>query len=179
MDDELLCRSPEPANETAALPTMAAMAAMVRGLTSTALAGEPLSMIVVTAAVIRRGAALLIARRAAADAFGGRWELPGGKVEEGEDLQACLARELREELGVEAEVGEELAFARRDGGGETLELHALHVRALKGPVRLAVHDEHSWATRSQWKDFDFLEADRPVLEELRKRWKKIAQTRLL
>jgi 8-oxo-dGTP diphosphatase len=71
-----------------------------------ARAGRPI--VEVTAAVIRRGGRYLVARRRATQHLGGLWEFPGGKREPGESLQACLRRELREELGVEARVGERL-----------------------------------------------------------------------
>lgn len=61
------------------------------------------SPLVVTAAVIQRGDQVLIAQRRNG-AMAGKWEFPGGKLEPGESPQECLARELREELGVEVEV---------------------------------------------------------------------------
>jgi len=60
----------------------------------------------VVAAVIRRGGRILVTRRPAGGPLGGLWEFPGGKVEPGEEEAEALARELREELGCEARVGE-------------------------------------------------------------------------
>ncbi|MBJ7456557.1 MAG: (deoxy)nucleoside triphosphate pyrophosphohydrolase [Thermoleophilia bacterium] len=60
---------------------------------------------VVVAAVIERGGRILVSQRGPGAGQPGRWEFPGGKREPGEDDQAALARELREELGVELEVG--------------------------------------------------------------------------
>lgn len=60
---------------------------------------------VVVAAVIERGGRILVSQRGPGAGQPGRWEFPGGKREQGEDDQAALARELREELGVELEVG--------------------------------------------------------------------------
>ncbi len=134
-------------------------------------------MVRVTAAVIVRDGALLIARRAAGDRFGGRWELPGGKVEDGESLASCLARELAEELGIEADIGEELAAVRHSYGGRTIELHALRVRSFRGALVASAHDELRWAAPAEWGSRDFLEADRPVLEMLRKRWQELPPTR--
>ena len=59
----------------------------------------------VTAAVIEKDGKILIARRKRDDSQAGKWEFPGGKLEAGETPEACLKRELREELGIETEVG--------------------------------------------------------------------------
>ena len=59
----------------------------------------------VAAAIIRRPGRVLIARRPADDHLGGFWEFPGGKIEDGESPEECLARELREEFELEATVG--------------------------------------------------------------------------
>ena len=59
----------------------------------------------VTGAILFRGGKLLIARRPTADNLANKWEFPGGKVEAGETPEACLARELDEELGIEVRVG--------------------------------------------------------------------------
>jgi 8-oxo-dGTP diphosphatase len=131
----------------------------------------------VTAAVIIREGKLLIAQRAAGDRFGGRWELPGGKVEPGESLAECLRRELAEELGVEAEVGVELGAVRHGDGDGGIELHALHVRALRGELRRRAHDEIRWVAPAEWDRYDFLEADRALFETLRRRWQDLTQTR--
>ena len=67
-----------------------------------------MTTIVVTAAVIERDGALLVTRRQAGVHLEGYWEFPGGKCDPGEALDACLARELREELDVEARVTDEV-----------------------------------------------------------------------
>ena len=63
-----------------------------------------MKLILVTAAVISEGDLFLMGQRSDGEEAG-KWEFPGGKVEPGEDPRACLRRELREELGIEAEVG--------------------------------------------------------------------------
>ena len=62
----------------------------------------------VVAAVIERDGQILIGQRKARGRHGLKWEFPGGKVEPGEELRAALARELREELGIDAQIGEEI-----------------------------------------------------------------------
>jgi mutator protein MutT len=60
----------------------------------------------IAAAIIEKDGKILIAQRTKKDALFGKWEFPGGKVEPGETLQACLKRELFDELGIDAEIGE-------------------------------------------------------------------------
>lgn len=66
----------------------------------------PRQAIEVSAGLIFRSGQLLITQRRADDHLGGLWEFPGGKLEPGETFEQCLARELREELGIEVRVGE-------------------------------------------------------------------------
>jgi A/G-specific adenine glycosylase len=78
----------------------------------------------VTAAVIHRGDQVLITRRPTSGLLGGLWEFPGGKLQPGEDLPACLRREIREELGVEIEVGGWLGSFRHGYTHFRVTLHA-------------------------------------------------------
>jgi mutator protein MutT len=64
---------------------------------------------VVTAAIIRRNGSVLLARRSSGEKLAGFWEFPGGKVEDGETPEECLARELDEELGIQARIGRKCA----------------------------------------------------------------------
>ena len=86
---------------------------------------EARMLLVVTAAVIERGDEILVTRRQEGVHLAGHWEFPGGKCEPGESLQACMARELREELGVEARVGEEVLVTSHDYPDRRVELHFL------------------------------------------------------
>jgi 8-oxo-dGTP diphosphatase len=63
----------------------------------------------VTAAIAIDKGRILLARRSQNEKLSGYWEFPGGKVEKGESLQDCLKKELKEELGVQAEIGEPTA----------------------------------------------------------------------
>jgi len=67
----------------------------------------------VCGALIERGGKLLVAQRKHADSFGGLWEFPGGKIEDGEQKEAAMRRELDEELGIDVEVGK-LALVTED-----------------------------------------------------------------
>jgi mutator protein MutT len=73
--------------------------------------------LVVAAALITRGGRILVAQREEKDDWGLHWEFPGGTLEEDEGPQECIKRELREELGIEVEVGKmrEGVFKRYEG----------------------------------------------------------------
>ena len=76
-----------------------------------------------TAAVIERDGAFLLTRRLDGTHLAGHWEFPGGKLHEGETLEQCLAREIREELGAEIEVGREMLSTSHDYPERSVELH--------------------------------------------------------
>ncbi|MCA1220927.1 (deoxy)nucleoside triphosphate pyrophosphohydrolase [Streptomyces sp. 8L] len=103
---------------------------------------------VVVAGAVYDGGRLLAARRSAPPELAGRWELPGGKVEPGERPEDALVRELREELGVEAEPVERVPGAWPLGRG--YELWVWTVRLVSGEPRpLQDHDALRWLTASQ------------------------------
>ena len=120
----------------------------------------------VVAAVIRRADLVLITRRPDRPGLPGQWEFPGGKVEEGEEEPAALRRELAEELGCSAEVGELLL--RHSHDYPELEVELAFYRCALGPEvpRPIGVAEIAWAPRGALASYDFLEADRAVLAEL-------------
>ncbi|MET8677575.1 (deoxy)nucleoside triphosphate pyrophosphohydrolase [Streptomyces sp. NPDC004647] len=122
---------------------------------------------VVGAALMDRGR-LLAARRSAPPALAGRWELPGGKLEPGETPEEGLVRELREELGVEAE-----PLARIPGEWPLAPGYVLRVwtaRLVAGePQPLEDHDELRWLTPDRLDEVEWLDQDRPAVEEAARR----------
>ena len=120
----------------------------------------------VTAAVIEKDGKILIARRKQKDPLGGKWEFPGGKLESGETPEACLRRELREELGIETSVEEFVCSSRFVYRHITIELLVYRTSYVSGEIRLNEHDRVKWVLPEELKDYDFSEADKPVVRKL-------------
>lgn len=124
-------------------------------------------MLTVVAAVMERGEEVLICQRRADGAHGLKWEFPGGKVEAAETPERALARELEEELGVEAEIGEELArYEFSYPGKSPILLIFCAVNQWRGELCNRVFEQIAWERRDQLASRDFLEGDAPFLEWL-------------
>ena len=122
----------------------------------------------VTAAIIVRDGKFLIAQRKLNDdMFGGLWEFPGGKVEDGETPEECLARELKEELDIEAEVGKLITSNNYEYPHGTFDLIAYKVNHISGEFVLNVHEKIKWVNVEEMADFEFPPADLPIIEKLR------------
>jgi 8-oxo-dGTP diphosphatase len=119
---------------------------------------------------VRDGKAL-VCKRSASRAHAGKWEFPGGKAEPGETLAETLRRELREELGIVVEIGDELwRTQHRYPGREPVDLHFLAVVGFDGEVGGDDHfAEVRWQALDRLADLDFLEADHELVAELKKR----------
>jgi 8-oxo-dGTP diphosphatase len=111
------------------------------------------------------GNALLVAQRARPPALAGLWELPGGKVAAGETDEAALARELKEELGVDVTVGCRLGVDV--ALNPTTALRAYQVTQTGGTLRPNDHRALRWITVDELDDLDWVPADRTWLAELR------------
>jgi A/G-specific adenine glycosylase len=117
---------------------------------------------IVTAAVIRRDGELLITRRPVKGLLGGLWEFPGGKLKEGEDLATCLRREIREELGVEIEVGDRLGVYKHAYTHFSVTLHAFACTLLAGePQPLHASDLH-WVRPAELPGHPMGKLDRQI-----------------
>ena len=109
---------------------------------------------------------MLACRRTAPPAVAGRWELPGGKLEPGEGLEAALLREVREELGVEVAVSHWLGFETKIADG--LMLRVALARLVDGEPTPVEHDEIRWLAADELDDVDWLDPDLPFLPELQR-----------
>lgn len=117
----------------------------------------------VTAAILRRtDGAVLLARRAPGRRLAGQWEFPGGKIEPGETPEACLARELTEELAITVAVGAHVATSRHDDGQLAVELLAYECRLVCGEPTPVDHDALVWVAPASLLDYALAIADRPI-----------------
>jgi 8-oxo-dGTP diphosphatase len=124
----------------------------------------------VVAAVIERDGRVLVAQRPPDKHYPLQWEFPGGKVEPGESPQAALAREIREELGVEIQIGDLVARFRHDyGDGHDYDLAFYRCRILVGEPRpvpgQGVH-RLAWVEPHRLRELEFLEGNRALVRRL-------------
>ena len=120
----------------------------------------------VTAAVLRRDGKVLLAKRPSKGLLGGMWEFPGGKVENGETLEACLGREIREELGAEIQVGAAFGVYRHAYTHFRITLHAFLCEltdGVPGPVEAA---ELAWVLPAELGNYPMGKVDRQIAGRL-------------
>jgi len=121
--------------------------------------------IIVAAAVIIRDGRVLLTQRTESSHLALRWEFPGGKVEKDESPSGALARELAEELGVDAAVGDPFAFNWHDYGDKQVLLLTYLTRA-EGTPRLLGCRDLGWFDAPGVARLEFPEADAPILARL-------------
>jgi 8-oxo-dGTP diphosphatase len=119
---------------------------------------------IVVAGALISGSSLLVAQRAHPPELAGLWELPGGKVAPGESDAVALARELREELGVEVAVGARLGADVPLN--ETTTLRAYRVTQTGGSLHPNDHRALRWVTARELESLPWVPADRAWLAEL-------------
>ena len=120
----------------------------------------------VTAAVIHRGDFVLIARRPSQGLLGGMWEFPGGKVEPGETDEQALAREIREELGAEVDVGGKLGSYQHAYTHFRVTLRAYNCCLLSGEPKALEASEIRWVEISELGSFPMGKLDRSISRTL-------------
>jgi len=115
----------------------------------------------VVAALIVKDEKLLVCQRTRHQTMPLKWEFPGGKIEEGEQPRAALRRELEEELGIHATIGDELARIKHEyPNGGMVELRFFIVREHKGEIENRIFE------RKDLLSYDFLEADHKLVKDL-------------
>jgi 8-oxo-dGTP diphosphatase len=124
-------------------------------------------VIVVVAAVIEREGRFLLSRRLEGTHLAGLWEFPGGKCEPVESHEACLSRELAEELGVDATIGDEIIASDHAYPERTVRLHFRRC-AIAGEPRPLLGQELRWVARDELTTVELPPADRVLVEVLTK-----------
>jgi 8-oxo-dGTP diphosphatase len=121
----------------------------------------------VVAALILKNGEVLVCQRTRHQSMPLKWEFPGGKIEDGEQPRDALRRELDEELGIDAQIGEEVARIRHEyKNGGAVELRFYVVSEYAGEMENRIFRDMQWAKRSDLPSYDFLEADLELVKDL-------------
>ena len=125
------------------------------------------AIVVVAAALYDREGRVLIAERPAGKHMAGRWEFPGGKVVAGESEAQALAREIREELGVDITLSRPLMRLAHSYDDRDVELSMWIVEGFHGEPQGLDGQRLKWVAPARLLEEDLLEADRPFVAALR------------
>ena len=120
----------------------------------------------VAAAILFSGEKILIAKRASHKHLAGYWEFPGGKIENDETPEACICRELKEELNIQVTVNNFLADNEHDFGTFKILLKAYICTFLDGDFSLTDHDEIKWVDAGELNSFNLAPADIPLVQKI-------------
>ncbi len=120
----------------------------------------------VVAGIINRDGKFLIGKRKLGKHLAGKWEFPGGKIEEGETPEECMVREFQEEFDVLVSAGLSVGENIVELEDRIIHLFGHFGEYLSGDFVLKEHDEVRWVTGSELSSYDFASADIPFLEKL-------------
>ena len=121
----------------------------------------------VVAALIVQAGKLLVCQRTRHQTMPLKWEFPGGKIEEGEQPRDAMRRELEEELGIAATVGDEVARIQHEyPNGGMVELRFFLVREFQREIENRIFKDIQWAAPKDLLNYDFLEADLTLVRDL-------------
>lgn len=96
------------------------------------------------------------------------WEIPGGKLEPGEIPEACIVREIREELATEIKAEKILGVVDYDYPNFHLTMHCILCTIVSGELKLLEHEAAKWLTKETLRSVDWLPADQLILDEIEK-----------
>ena len=125
------------------------------------------NQIEVSAALIFRDGKILITQRHVKSHLGGLWEFPGGKRVPDETFEQCLVREIREELGIEVEVGGLFEDISHTYPEKTVRLKFFICKLISGKLQPLDCAAFKWVEKAELADFEFPAADARLLEKLR------------
>jgi 8-oxo-dGTP diphosphatase len=116
----------------------------------------------VAGGILQENGLILLAQRKKDDAYGLKWEFPGGKLKEGESGEECIVRELKEELGIDVEV---LEFYDEYVEGDLTILY-YRVKRVSGDITLNDHEQVKWVPADRLNEYDLLSVDCEVARKL-------------
>ena len=121
----------------------------------------------VVAALILREGKILACQRTQHQPMPLKWEFPGGKIETGEQPRDALRRELEEEIGIDARIGDEVARIQHVyKTGSAVELRFFSVPEYKGEIENRIFRDIQWVERAKLPEYDFLDADLQLVKDL-------------
>lgn len=121
----------------------------------------------VVAAVIRKDDKIFATQRGYGE-FKDGWEFPGGKIEEGETPEQALAREIKEELDTEIQVGKLIETIEYDYPKFHLSMDCFWCEIMQGGLELKEHEAARWLSKEELYSVDWLPADVGVVEKIKK-----------
>jgi len=129
---------------------------------------QPQSPTVVCAAIIIHQQKVLLTLRPEGKRLGGYWEFPGGKLESGEDPEAALNRELREEIDIQVDIDRLLERVQHRYEWGTVRIDGYLCRYTGGTIKHLEVADHAWVAFDQLDNYRILPADKPFIEWLKK-----------
>jgi mutator protein MutT len=121
----------------------------------------------VLGAIIEKSGSVLLAKRKMHKAMGGKWEFPGGKLEDGESDRECLSREIMEEFSVEIEVFDFYMDSSIQHGDKIIHLKTYKTKLLSDKFMLVDHDEVAWVKPQDLIKYELSEADVAIAQSLK------------
>ncbi len=122
--------------------------------------------IVVVGAMIEQDGKYLITQRSPRGSLPLLWEFPGGRVEEGESNEAALARELKEEMGIEVEVRHEAMHVHHNYEDYDIDFRVFRCRLTGGTINHLRVNDHQWVAPTELDQYEFPAADQKTFEQL-------------
>jgi len=126
------------------------------------------STLIVAAAILYHDGKILITKRLKKSHLGHCWEFPGGKLHDNETLEACVARECLEEIGVEVNPLHKIKKISHHYDELSVELHFFMCEILNGSPQALECEAFAWVSPSELENYEFPEADKELIQELRR-----------
>lgn len=126
----------------------------------------------VACAIIEINGRILCTQRSESMSLPLKWEFPGGKIDEGESPAECLRRELREELGIEASVGQARPVTTHSYPAFSVTLYPFMCEITSGKITLHEHRAMAWMPIEELQTLDWAEADLPIIREYQEEFRR-------